>query len=41
MLDHRRRRWANVAQMLYKVLCYTPCFVFAGLLHVKYIAIRL
>ena len=25
MLDQRRRRWANVVQMLYK------CFVFAGM----------
>ena len=26
MLDQRRRRWADVVQMLYK------CFVFAGIL---------
>ena len=27
MLDQRRRRWANVVQMVYK------CFVFAGIIH--------
>ena len=29
MLDQRRRRWADVVQVLYK------CFVFAGYLHGK------
>ena len=29
MLDKRRRRWANVVQMLYK------CFVFPGVMHLK------
>ena len=35
MLDQRRRRWADVVQMLYK------CYVFAGMyVHVRYIVAR-
>ena len=29
MLDQRRRRWADVVQMLYK------CFVFAGIVYIS------